>query len=177
MKIRRNTVNMREDMLAETEPKSKSQVKREMLALQALGKRLAELSPDRIKKIELPLELRDALLFCKTIHKGEPRRRQLQYIGALMREADTEPIQKALDAIDSGDLQGELRFKELERWRDELIDGNDELAEEILGRFPGTDRQTLRQLVLNARKEREAQKPPKASRALFRFLRGLSKPA
>ncbi len=166
---------MQEDMLAETEPKSKSQIKREMLALQALGERLVELSSDQIKKIELPLELRDALLTCKTIRKGEARRRQLQYIGALMRETDPEPIQKALDAIDSGDRQGELQFKELERWRDKLIDGHDDLVNEILNRFPGTDRQTLRQLVLNARKEREGQKPPKASRVLFRFLRGLSK--
>jgi ribosome-associated protein len=162
-------------MLEETERKSKTQVKKEMLALQALGERLAELSSDRIKKIEVPVELRDALLMCKTIGKGEARRRQLQYIGALMREADTEPIEKALDALDRGDRQGELRFKELERWRDALIDGNDDLMGEILGRFPGADRQTLRQLVLNARKEREGQRPPKASRALFRFLIGLSK--
>ena len=160
--------------MAETEPKSKSQIKREMLALQALGERLAELSSDQIKKIELPLELRDALLMCKTIGKGEARRRQLQYIGALMREVDPEPIQKALDAIDSGNRQDELQFRELERWRDKLIDGHDDVADEILSRFPGTDRQTLRQLVLNARKEREGQKHPGASRALFRFLRGLS---
>lgn len=164
-----------EDMLAETEPKSKSQVKREMLALQALGERLAELASNQINKIELPLELRNALLFCKTIRKGEARRRQLQYIGALMREADLEPIQKALDAIGRGELQDEQQFRELERWRDELIEGNNDLVDEILSRFPGTDRQTLRQLVLNARKEREGQKPPKASRVLFRFLRGLSK--
>lgn len=160
--------------MAETERKSKSQIKREMLALQALGERLAELSSDQIKKIELPLELRDALLICKTIGKGEARRRQLQYIGALMRETDPEPIQKALDAIDSGDRQAELQFKELDRWRDKLIDGNDDLIGEILSRFPGTDRQTLRQLVLNARKERGRLKSPKASRVLFRFLRALS---
>ncbi len=161
--------------MAETERKSKSQIKRDMLALQAIGERLAELSSDQIKKIELPLELRDALLVCKTIRIGEARRRQLQYIGALMREADPEPIQKALDAIDSGNLQDELQFKKLEQWRDNLIDGNDDLIGEILSQFPGTDRQTLRQLVLNARKEREGQKPPKASRVLFRFLRALTK--
>ncbi|MDR3569916.1 MAG: ribosome biogenesis factor YjgA [Syntrophobacteraceae bacterium] len=166
---------MQEDMSAETEPKSKSQVKREMLSLQALGERLAELASDQIKKIELPLELRDALLFCKTIRKGEARRRQLQYIGALMREADPEPIEKALHAIGRGGLQKEQQFKEVERWRDKLIDGDNDPMDEILSRFPGTDRQTLRQLVLNARKEREGQKPPKASRVLFRFLKGLSK--
>jgi ribosome-associated protein len=157
------------------EPKSKSQVKREMLALQALGEELAELTADQIKKIDMPLELREALLFARTIKKREARRRQLQYIGALMREADPEPIRKALDTISRGQTLDAKQFKEFERWRDELVEGSDGPMEEITGRFPGADRQTLRQLVLSARKEREVNKPPKAPRALFRFLKALSK--
>jgi ribosome-associated protein len=156
------------------EKKSKSQVKKEMLALQTLGGKLVELAANQIKKIDMPLELRDALLFAKTINKGEARRRQLQYIGVLMREADPEPIRKALDTIGRGQLQDEKHFKELERWRDELVEGSDGLLEEIVSRFPGADRRTLRHLVLSARKEREGSKPPKASRALFRFLKALS---
>ncbi len=156
-------------MDAETEPKSKSQVKREMLALQALGEKLVELSADQIEKIDMPSELRDALLFAKTISRGGARRRQLQYIGALMRKSDPEPIQKALDTIGRGQLQDAKKFQEIERWRDELTGGNDVLLEEIVSR--GADRQTLRHLVLSARKEREGNKPPKASRALFRFLK------
>jgi ribosome-associated protein len=162
-------------MAAEMEPKSKSQVKREMLALQNLGQKLMGLATDKIMKIDMPMELRDALLFAKTITKGEARRRQLQYIGVLMREADPEPIQKALDTIGRGLLLDAKRFEEFERWRDELVKGNDGIMEEILDRFPGAERQTLRQLALSARKEREVNKPPKASRALFRFLRTLSK--
>jgi ribosome-associated protein len=156
------------------EPKSKSQVKKEMLALQTLGEKLAELTADQIMKIDMPLELRDALLFTRTINKGEARRRQLQYVGVLMREADPEPIRKALDAIGRGQTLDAKQFKELERWRDKLVEGSDGLMEEIVSQFPGADRQTLRQLVLNARKEREVNKPPKASRALFRFLKALS---
>ncbi len=157
------------------EPKSKSQVKREMLALQELGEKLVGLTADQIKKIDMPTELRDALLFTATIKKGEARRRQLQYIGALMREVDPEPIQKAFDTIARGELQDAERFRELERWRDELVKGSDALMEEIAARFPGADRRKLRQLVLNARKEREEEKPPKASRALFKFLKALLK--
>ncbi|MGA3114590.1 MAG: ribosome biogenesis factor YjgA [Syntrophobacteraceae bacterium] len=157
------------------EPRSKSQVKREMLALQTLGEKLVGLTADQIMKIDMPMELRDALLFAKTINKGEARRRQLQYIGVLMREADPEPIQKALDTLGRGHLLDAKRFEELERWRDELVKGRDGILEEIMGRFPGVDRQALSQLVLSARKEREVNKPPKASRALFRFLRALSK--
>ena len=160
-------------MVTGMEPISKSRMKKEMLALQALGERLVELSADQIKKIDMELELRDALFFAKTINKGEARRRQLQYIGVLMRKADPEPIQKALDIIGKGQLQGVKQFEELERWRDELVKGNDGLMEEIVGR--GADRQTLRRLVLNTRKEREGNKPTKASRALFRFLKALSK--
>jgi ribosome-associated protein len=151
------------------EPKSKSQVKKEMLALQALGEKLVELSADQIKEIDMPLELRDALLFARTINRGEARRRQLQYIGVLMREADPGPIRKALEVIGRGGLQDAAQFKELERWRDELVDGSDVLLEEIVSR--GADRRTLRRLVLSARKEREGNKPPRASRALFRFLK------
>jgi ribosome-associated protein len=164
-------------MDSDIEPKSKSQVKREMSALQVLGERLVELAPDQIMKIDMPLELRDALLFTKTLNKGEARRRQLQYIGVLMRKADPEPIQKALDTIGRGQLQDAKQFKELEQWRDELIKGNDALLEQILGRFPNADRQSLRQLVLNARKERDVDKPPKSSRALFRYLKELSNPS
>ncbi|MGO9018400.1 MAG: ribosome biogenesis factor YjgA [Syntrophobacteraceae bacterium] len=157
------------------EPRSKSQVKREMLALQTLGEKLVGLTSDQIMKIDMPSELRDALLFAKTINKGEARRRQLQYIGVLMREADPEPIQKALDTIGRGHLLDAKHFEELERWRDELVKGRDGILEEIVSRFPDVDRQALSQLVLSARKEREGNKPPKASRALFRFLRALSK--
>ncbi len=156
------------------EKKSKSQVKREMLALQAIGEKLVALSPDQIGRIEMPDELREALLFARTITKGEARRRQLQYIGALMREVDTEPIERALEIIARGQHQDAERFKQLERWRDGLIEGNDALIDEIATRFPGADRQALRQLVLNARKERHENKTPKASRALFRLLRALS---
>ena len=155
------------------EPKSKSQVKREMLVLQSLGEKLVDLSRDQIMKIEMPPELQDAVLFAKTIKRGEARRRQLQYIGSLMREVDPEPIQKAVDDLSRGRLQDAERFKELERWRDGLVDGNSSVMEEIVNRFPDVDRRELNRLALMAAKEREGNKPPKASRALFRLLRGL----
>ncbi len=90
-----------------------------------------------------------------------------------MREADPEPIKKALDSIRRGWSEDTARFNEIERWRDELISGRDDLLEEIVSRFPGADRQSIRQLVLSARKERKEKKPPKASRALFRLLKDI----
>jgi ribosome-associated protein len=160
----------------EIEPKSKSQMKREQHALQALGEKLLDLTPDQIEKIEMHQDLREAVLFARKLKRGEARRRQIQYIGALMREADPEPIEKALEDIGRGRHQDAALFQKLERWRDELVKGNDVLLEEIVGRFPDADRQRLRQLVLNARKEAQVNKPPKSSRALFRLLEELSTP-
>lgn len=156
-----------------TEPKSKSQMKREQTALQELGEKLVELTPDQLQKMGMPEDLREALLFAKRLKKGEALRRQLQYIGALMREADPEPIRTALETIARGRRQDAAQFHELEQWRDELIKGNDALLEEIVGRFPDADRQRLRMLASNARKEADANKPAKSSRTLFRLLQSL----
>ena len=155
--------------------KSKSQVKREMLALQSLGERLVGLSPNQISKIEMPQDLREAVLFARKLRRSEAWRRQMQYIGTLMRDADSEPIRKALDEINRGGGRDAQLFRKLEQWRNGLIDGNDEFLGDILNHSPDADRKRLHRLVLNARKEREGNKPPKASRALFRYLRELSK--
>jgi ribosome-associated protein len=155
--------------------KSKSQVKREMLALQSLGEQLVVLSPDQIKKIEMPQDLREAVLFARTLKKSEPWRRQMQYIGTLMRDADPEPIRRALDGISRGRGHDAQLFRELEQWRSGLVDGNDDFLEKTVHRFPAADRKRLRSLALKARKEREENQPPKASRVLFRYLRELAK--
>ena len=154
---------------------SKSQVKREMLALQSLGEQLVVLSLDQLKKIEMPQDLREAVLFARTLKKSEHWRRQMQYIGTLMRDADPEPIRKALDEINRGRGHDAQLFRELEQWRNGLIDGNDGFLGDMVNHFADADRKRLRRLVLDARKEREGNKPPKASRALFRYLRELSK--
>ncbi len=160
-------------MEKETEYKSKSQMKREMLALQSLGERLVGLAEEQLKRIEMPQELREAVLFAKTIKKGEALRRQIQYIGALMREADPAPIQEALDSISRGRDQDVEQFKKIEIWRDGLIAGDDGLLDEIASEYPGTDRRKLIQLAEAARREQKEKKTPKSSRALFRLLRSL----
>jgi ribosome-associated protein len=156
------------------EQKSKSQIKREMLALQSLGEHLVDLTPNQISKIEMPQDLREAVLFAGTLKKREAWRRQMQYIGTLMRDADPEPIREAVEAISRGRGQETKLFRRLEQLRKELIDGNDEFLEDLVNHLPNADRKRLRRLALNARKEREGNKHPKAARALFRYLRELS---
>ena len=153
--------------------KSKTQKKKEAHSLQELGEKLVKLSTEQIDDIDLPAELCNAVKFAKTIKSHGARKRQMQYIGTLMRKLDTGPVQDAICHIEEGNHRKAMAFKETEKWRDELIAGNKMPVDEILTKCPGADRQHLTQLVRNAIKEREHNKPPKASRALFRYLRDL----
>jgi len=152
------------------EYKSKTKKKKEAEALQELGEELVKLTAAQSRDLALPAEISAAVTFAKTLKRGALRR-QLQYIGTLMRQYDTAPIQEALQNIQEGNYKKAAAFKEIEKWRDELIAGNDTLMEEILREHPASDRQQLTQLVRNVMKERENNKPPKAFRDLFRYLK------
>lgn len=136
-----------------------------------MGERLVKLSSQQLDNMEIPDEVIQAVIFAKTIKKHGAYKRQMQHIGALMRKIDPEPIQRALEVIELGDYHKAREFKEIEKWRDELIEGDDALIEEIMTRFPEAERQQLKQLVRNARKEKENHKPPRSSKMLFRYLR------
>lgn len=151
---------------------SKSQVKREMDALQALGARLVTLSTDRLARVDMPDDLRDAVRDAQRFTKHEARRRQLQYIGRLMRNIDPAPIQAALDEIDGVSAAANARQHALERLRTRLME-DDKVLGEIAEAHPGADLQHLRQLRRNALKEQAEGKPPRAYRELFRVLRTL----
>jgi ribosome-associated protein len=152
---------------------SKSQRKRESTALQDLGKELFELSRDQLKKMDLPEKLLDALLEAKRLTSREGIRRQMQYIGKVMRDVETEPIDQQLAVIRGESNIAKAAFHALEDWRTRLIE-NDQALNEWLDLHPDTDVQQIRQLIRNARKEAAEAKPPKSSRALFRLLRDLT---
>ena len=152
---------------------SKSQRKREMHQLQALGERLVELNQEQIAGIPLGTELLQALEEMRRIKGREARRRQLQYIGRLMRHEDGDAIAAALERLRAGGIEQTRRLHQLERWRDRLIEQGDGALGELIATHPGADRQQIRQLVRSARREQELNKPPVASRKLFRYLRSL----
>jgi len=154
--------------------KSRTQKKNEARALQKLGEQLVALSPEQLVGIELSDDLRNAVIAAGKIKSHGARRRQLQYIGTLMREFDPEPIYNALENIRFGDHQKLLAFKEVEKWRDELKRGNSALIEEIIDTCPDAERQRLTQLARNAHKEYEAKKGVKSSKLLFRYLKQIS---
>ncbi|HTY02338.1 MAG TPA: ribosome biogenesis factor YjgA [Rhodocyclaceae bacterium] len=161
-----------EAQLPHDERPSKSQAKRDMDALQALGARLVAISAERLAKIDMPDDLRDAVRDAQRFTKHEARRRQLQYIGRLMRGLDPAPIQAAIDEIDGVSAAANARQHALERLRERLLEDESAL-DEIARRTTGADFQRLRQLRRNALKERAEQKPPRAYRELFRVLREL----
>jgi ribosome-associated protein len=152
---------------------SKSQKKRDVEALQELGAKLVELSADQIKKIEMPEELRAALKETQRIApRTEGRRRQLQFIGRIMRKVDPAPLQAALDKIAGLSAAENVRMHQRERLRDRFI-ADEKVIEEIVAKFPQADIQYLRQQRRNAIRETELKKPPKAYREIYRVLRDL----
>lgn len=151
---------------------SKSEMKRDMTALQTLGEELVALKPSVLAHFPLPEELAHAIKEAQRF-KLEARRRQLQYIGRLMRNIDIEPIQAALDKLRNKHDQQSAQFHKVEQWRDRLIQEGDTAIEAIMQDYPLADRQQLRQLVRQANKELQTQKPPKAARELFQQLRAL----
>jgi len=153
------------------EPLSKTQKKKEALLLQETGERLVKLSAEQLKKIDLPANMFNAVILAKKISKHGGLARQMQYIGTLMRKHDPKPIQDALQRIEEGGLTQSTEHKMAEKWRDELIAGNDQLIEEISAKLPHADKQHLMNLVRKAREDQvEKNLGPKAARALFRYL-------
>ena len=152
---------------------SKTQKKRAAEALQELGEKLVKLSEEQLGEIDMPEEVFHAVTEAKTIKSHGARKRQMQLIGALMRKIDPEPVRNAIDELERGNYKKAMEFKGTESWRDELLAGNKELMEELLLTYPSADRQQLSQLVRNAQKERKNNRPPKAFRALFHYLKEL----
>lgn len=154
-------------------PKSKSQRKREVNALQDLGTALEALPKDKLAKVPLPETLADALREAKRITSHEGKRRQMQYIGKLMRaltDEDVEAIRRVMATFVGASKAETARLHAIERWRDRLIAGDDAVTE-FIAAHPDTDVQALRTLVRNARKEAQLAKPPKSSRELFQMVK------
>lgn len=151
-------------------PPSKTRRKHEMHALQDLGQALVALDPRRLRELELPERLTDAVLLARGIRAHEGRRRQIQYIGKLMRDIDPAPIQAALELWAKGPKEENARFAALERWRDRLLAEPDALAA-FVGTYPQADARHLAALIQDANEERARGGPPHKYRELFRQLK------
>ena len=150
-------------------PKSKSQVKRELQALQALGKQLVELPDKQLIDVPISDKLRDAILAAKTMKHGALSR-QFKYIGNLMPNEDEASIRKALDKSQQPHKDAINAFHVLEEWRDRLLQSDQALLDELALKFNELERQYVGQLIRNAKKEQTQNKPPKSARLLFKYL-------
>ena len=153
-------------------PISKTQRKEQVHALQDLGAELVELSDAQLAGIDLPEQLRDAVMAARRIAKFEARRRQLQYIGKLMRGVDAGPIRAALDAVMARSRSQTAAHKRIEAWRERLL-AEPGAVNEVLAEYPRADAQRLLALVRGALRERDAGSPPRSFRELYQALRTL----
>jgi ribosome-associated protein len=152
---------------------SKSQLKREMTALQKLGEDLINEPRDRVKRVPMPEDVRDAILECQQIKDHEGRRRQLQYVGKKMRTLDADEIaaiQRTIDSWRGLSKADTAAMHALERRREKLLTDDGALTT-LLAQHPELDAQQLRTLIRNARKEQAENKPPKAYREIFQILK------
>lgn len=163
----------------EYERPSKSELKRQMTALQKLGAELIAEARDRIKRMPMPEDVREAILECQLITDHEGRRRQLQYVGKKMRtleEHELAAIQKMLDSWKGASKSETAALHAVERKRDKLL-ADDKALTVLLEQNPQLEAQHLRTLIRNARKEQAENKPPKAYREIFQILKSLQAPA
>jgi ribosome-associated protein len=159
----------------EVAPLSKTRRKEAMHALQDIGKALVALPANKLAQLPLPEELRQAVEDCRRFTKHEAIRRQLQYIGRLMRGVDAEPIVRQLAAWRGDSDEEKALLHRIERWRDRLIEHDDALTD-FLRDHAEADATQLRQFIRNARHEAAQGKPPRSSRALFRLIRAALQP-
>ncbi len=150
---------------------SKSQLKRDMDALQQLGEQLTHLGADDLARMPISDSLSRALAEYKRVKGRGAMRRQLQYIGKVMRNEDGEAIAEALEQARAGSVEDKRRLHLTEQWRDRLLEQGDEALGDFLSGHPQADRQQLRQLIRGAAQEQARGKPPASARKLFRYLK------
>jgi len=158
---------------------SKTQRKKDSHALQALGEQLVELGPERLRSFALPEDLGNAIAELHRTRSHEGRRRQLQWIGKLMRALDDDAVARLRADFDSVTMQSRedtARFHGLERWRERLL-ADDGAITEWVSEHPDCEVQALRNLIRAARKEQAQARPPRAFRELFQYLKTATQPA
>ena len=155
---------------------SRSQKKREAEAMQKLGGELTKLAPDAFDRVAgLPEDIREAVIEYRRMKSFGAMRRQMQLIGKLMRRLDHDAVREAIDRATGASRAAAAAHQRAERLRDALLADNDKLTEYVTS-HPQADVQQLSTLIRLARKEKEAAKPPKYFRELYRYLHALELP-
>lgn len=159
------------DSELDEEAPSRSQLKRESAAVQELGEELCKLPGQVLLDLGVDEDLRDAIIVWQKTASHEGKRRQMQYVGRLMRNVDTRRLFMAWQKFKADGAAAAKDLHEIEDLRQRLVDDAPGVWSEVFSKFPDIDRHELEHLVKEAKEEQKAGKPPRAFRAVFRFLR------
>ena len=152
---------------------SKTQLKKDSLDIQKLGEDLISLDKQNFNSLGLPENVAAAIDAARKMKKDGARKRQVQYIGKLLRKIDVEPVREEFERIKHNLGKETREFHRLEKWRDRLLADGDAALSDLLNEYPQADRQHLRQLMRQANKEKKLEKPPKSAREIFQYLKSL----
>lgn len=156
---------------------SKTELKRQSALMQKRGEELILLSPAHLQTIPMDEQLEEAVMQARAMNrKKEGYRRQIQYIGKLLRQRDVTPINEAMDKLTHQHQETNAAFHAMEKAREDIIEQGDDAIQPLLESYPEMDRQKLRQLHRQIKKEREKNAPPKAYRELFQYLKSHMEP-
>jgi len=150
---------------------SKSALKREAERITLLGKSISELGEPDIRRLPLDERVLDAVLTLRSITTRGARKRQMLFLGKLLRKSNLSEIENGLVQLQQAAKVATQQFHSVENWRDRLLDDGADALSDFVRAYPACDRQRLRQLIRNTRREREMNKPPKSARELFKLLR------
>lgn len=151
---------------------SKTRRKKQSTELQVVGAALVKLSREQLARVEMPEQLREAVLECKRLTTHEALRRQKQHIGKIMRNIDAGPIAAQLEAMHAPSHRDTALFHTAEKWRQEMLD-DPAAIDRFASEFPSADAPRLRGMVEAAKAERDADRPPRKYRELFHVLNTL----
>ena len=163
----------KEKFSPDTEFISKSQRKRDAQVVKSLAIKLIKLSPSQLAAVPLDESVREAVQEAGHIRSNVAGKRQLQFIAKQLRRIDLSPIRETIASFQNKARKQTVRHHRVENWREFLLKSGDSALGKLLQQQPGTDRQAIRQLVRNARRETTNGKPPASSRALFRLLKDM----
>ena len=151
---------------------SKTELKKDSKNIQKFGKRISELTINNIQAFKFPLTIYEATIGLKNLKSNSAKKRQVQYLGKLLREIDLTDAFLVMKQLEVGSQKEIQRNHIIEGWRDKLLSNNDSITE-FFDEYPKVDRQSLRQTISNAQKEKKGNKPPKYSRQLFKLIKDI----
>lgn len=153
---------------------SKTELKRQATQATDIGKQLVALDRTTLNRLALPANVLENVVSAQAIKSNIARKRQLQYLGKLIRNSDMQQIQEQLAHLQQQHRHDNAQFHKLEQWRDRLLQHNDTAINDFINDYPQADRQHLRQLVRQAQHEARKNAPPAAARKLFRYIRDIA---